>query len=561
MMLAQLTQPERMHLIDARAPDRFDAVTLEVLWRRLVSAVDEASAALVRSAFSTVLRESDDFSCVITDERGRSIAQATKSIPAFIGALPATVKHFLRHYGEEGLAPGDVLITNDPWMGTGHLFDVTVAKPIFASGRLIGFSASTAHASDIGGSLDAHSVKDVFEEGLQIPIMKLFRRGAVDESVMALIRANVRVPDQVIGDLLAQVNALNVMEARVLGLLGEFSLDRLTGLADEICSRSERAMREGIRALPDGTYRYAFDTDGSTEPVHVEVAVKVDGDRVNIDFAGSSPQVRAPINVPYPYTYAFTAYAIRCVIGSAVPNNDGSFAPITVQAPPGSILNNVFPSSGGQRVCTGHYLPVGVFCALAKAIPERVAAGAGSPLWSFVLSGVREGRPFATKVFMNGGMGATAQHDGANVLSWPSNVSATPVEMVEQLSPMRFSFKRIRTDSGGAGQFRGGNGQEMQIESVSEQPVYVTFNADRTRHPAPGIAGAAPGACGEILLHGEKKDSRAHLRLHKGDKLLIRTPAGGGFGRPEARDPALIERDRREGYTSVERQGIACTST
>lgn len=532
-----------------RAAGKFDAVTLEILWRRLVSAVDEASAALVRSAFSTVLRESDDFSCVITDARGRSIAQATKSIPAFIGTLPATVKHLLRHYGEKGLEPGDVLITNDPWMGTGHLFDITVAKPIFAKNMLLGFSASTAHASDIGGSLDAHSVKDVFEEGLQIPVMKLFRGGAIDESVMRLIRANVRVPDQVIGDLLAQVNALSVMEARVLSLVDEFSLDGLTGLADEICGRSERAMREGIRALPDGTYRYAFDTDGSGEPVHIEVSVKVEGDQVHIDFGGSSPQVRAPINVPYPYTYAFTAYAIRCVTPSAVPNNDGSFAPIAVSAPAGSILNNTFPSSGGQRVCTGHYLPVGVFCALANAIPDRVAAGAGSPLWSFVLSGVRDGRPFATKVFMNGGMGATARRDGAHVLSWPSNVSATAVEMIEQLSPIRFAFKRIRSETGGRGQFRGGNGQELELTSVADEAVYVTFNADRTRHPAPGIAGGMPGACGEILLNGEKKDSRGHLKVQKGDRLLIKTPAGGGFGRPETRDAGLVERDRREGYT------------
>ena len=533
---------------ERRLKGGFDPVTLEILWRRLVNIVDEASAALVRSAFSTVLRESDDFSCVLTDGSGRSIAQATKSIPGFIGTLPATVKHFLAHYGIDGLQAGDVLITNDPWLGTGHLFDITVAKPILNQGRLVGFAASTAHASDIGGHLDAHAVRDVFEEGLQVPILKLIRQGEIDEGIVALLRANVRVPDQVIGDLFAQVNALDLMESRVLALMAEFSLDGLVELADEICSRSERAMRAGIRSLPDGTYRYAFDTDGGVEPVHIETAVIVDDEHVHIDFAGSSAQVLAPINVPYPYTYAFTAYAIKCVAAPDIPNNDGAFAPIQVSARKGSVLNNVFPSSGGQRVCTGHYLPAAVFCALAAVIPERVAAGAGSPLWSFVQSGVREGRPYANKVFMNGGAGATASKDGANVLSWPSNVSSTPVEMIEQLAPIRLHFKAVRIGTGGVGQFRGGNGQELMIESVSRDPIYITFNADRIRNPAPGIAGGGPGACGEIILNGVPQSGRAALRLELGDRLLIRTPAGGGFGLPGERDRSLVEYDDKEGY-------------
>ncbi|HZR02187.1 MAG TPA: hydantoinase B/oxoprolinase family protein, partial [Burkholderiales bacterium] len=526
----------------------FDAITLEVLWRRLITSVDEASAALVRSAFSTVLRESDDFSCVLTDERGRSVAQATKSIPAFIGSLPATVKHFLAHFGKEGLQPGDILITNDPWLGTGHLFDINVAKPIFRGEWLVGFSASTAHASDIGGNLDAHSVRDVFEEGFILPRMKLFRRGEVDESVLALLRANVRVPEQVIGDLFAQVNALNLMEARLHSVMDEFGLTTLSGLADEICGRSERAMRDAIRALPKGTWHYSFETDGTDTPVHVQTAVTIDDDRVHIDFAGSSLQVRAPINVPMPYTYAFTAYAVKCIAAPEGPNNDGAFAPITVSAPKGSILNNTFPSSGGQRVCTGHYLPVAVFAALGDIVPERVAAGAGSPLWSFLQSGVRDGRPYANKVFINGGMGATAHKDGANVLSWPSNVACTPTEMMEQQAPLRLHYKQIRKGAGGAGRHRGGAGQELLFESLSEDPIQITFNADRTRNPAPGLGGGECGACGEIRLNGELRNSRQQLILGKGDKLLVRTPAGGGFGPSVQRDLKLIERDRLEGY-------------
>ena len=526
----------------------FDAVTLQILWPRLISIVDEASAALVRSAFSTVLRESDDYSCILTDARGRSIAQATKSIPAFIGSLPATVKHFLRHFGEADLKPGDILITNDPWMGTGHLFDINLAKPIFHAGRIVAFAASTGHAADIGGNLDAHSVRDVFEEGLSIPMLKLFREGDIDKSILSFIASNVRVPDQVVGDLFAQVNALNLMESRLHALMGEFNLETLSGLAEEILGRSERAMRDSILGLPDGVYRYSCDTDGGEAPIHVEIAIAVEGDRVHVDFAGSSGQLRAPINVPMPYTYAFTTYALKCIIAPGGPSNEGTFAPITVSAPEGSILNSVFPSSGGQRVCTGHYLPTAVFAAMGKIVPDRVAAGAGSPLWSFLQTGVRDGRPYANKVFINGGMGATSRRDGVNVLSWPSNVSSVPTEMLEQQAPLRLHFKQFRAGAGGVGQFRGGTGQELLVESLSEEPIQFTFNADRTRMPAPGLTGGGEGACGEILLNGEWQNSRRQLTLGKGDRLLIRTPSGGGFGDPELRNPQLAERDLREGY-------------
>lgn len=307
-------------------------------------------------------------------------------------------------------------------------------------------------------------------------------------------------------------------------------------------------MREAIRALPDGTWRYACDTDGGQAPVHIEIAVTVEGDRVHIDFDGSSPQVPGAINVPMPYTYAFTAYAVKCIASPESPNNEGAFVPITVVAPKGSVLNNTFPSSGGQRVCTGHYLPVAVFAALAPVIPDRVAAGAGSPLWSFLQTGVRDGRPYANKVFINGGTGATSGKDGHNVLSWPSNVSSTPIEMIEQQAPLRIGYKRFRAGGGGAGRQRGGTGQELAFECLADDAIQFTFNADRTRNPAPGLQGGEPGACGEIRLNGEWKDSRAHLTLRRGDQLLVRTPGGGGFGPPRERDPSSAARDRALGY-------------
>jgi 5-oxoprolinase (ATP-hydrolysing) len=527
----------------------FDAVTLEVLWRRLITVVDEASAALVRTAFSTVVRESDDFSCVLTDAKGRSIAQATKSVPVFIGSLPATVKAMLDHFPLADIHDGDVLVTNDPWMGTGHLFDINIVKPIFFGGKLVGFSASTAHAPEIGGKLDVHGVLDIFEEGFQIPPMKLYRKGELDESIVALLRANVRAPEQVIGDLFAQITGVRLMENRVQALMTEFGLADLGPLAAEIQGRSEAAMREAIRDLPDGTYRTQLDTDGLKTPVHLEIAVTVDGDSVEIDFAGSSDAVKGAINVAYPYTYAFTAFAVKCIVSPHAPNNEGSFMPVSVKAPKGSILNHEFPLSGGQRVNTGHYLPIAVFGALGQVVPEKVTAGAGSPLWSFLQTGVRDGRPYATKFFFNGATGATCRSDGADVLSWPSNVSCTPVEMMEMLAPFRIHAKRFRDGTGGAGKYRGGNGQELVFECISDSPISITFNADRTRNPAPGLAGGAPGACGEILFNGEWIDTRRQLTLEAGDMLTIRTPAGGGYGDPGERDPADIARDRDAGFS------------
>jgi len=524
-----------------------DPVSTEVLYRRLLTAADEASAALKRTAFSTVLRESDDYSFVLTDAKGRLLAQATKSIPSFIGSLPITVKAFLDKFGQS-IDPDDVLITNDPWIATGHLFDISIAKPIFYKSNLIGFAACTAHAADIGGSSDAHSVTDIFEEGLRIPILKLFKGGVIDEVVLDFIRSNVRIPDQVLGDLMAQVNGLNLIEARVHSCVVEFGLDDLSGVTEELCARGERSMREAIRRIPDGVYRYEFDTDGGIAPIHITTKVVVDGSSVAVDFTGSSGQVRGSINVPFPYTYAMSCYALKCLAPAELPNNEGTFRPIKVTAPPGSILNSIFPSSGGQRVCTGHYIPHALLTALGSAIPNKVIAGSGSPLWSFLLRSVRNGRPHATKVFINGGMGARATSDGPNVLSWPSNVSSTPTEMIEQLAPLRLLFKRFRKGAGGIGRHRGGTGQELLFQSLSDEPLTITFNAERTRNPAPGMAGGEPGQCGEILLNGALQDSRRQLTLRKDDRVLIRTPSGGGFGAVEERDDALSASDLAEGY-------------
>jgi len=526
----------------------FDPITLEVLWTRLISSVDEAAAALVRTSFSTVVRESHDFSCVITDADGRSLVQATDSIPSFIGTLPATIQHFLKEIPADAMKPGDVIATNDIWQGTGHLPDISVAMPIFFEGTLVGFAGSTAHAPDIGGKIRSPEPREVFEEGFQIPIMKIVNEGRPDETFLRLLRKNVRAPDQVVGDLWAQVTALELMDDRVQTLMREYKLSSLGALAADIRDRSERAMRAAIRDLPDGVYRSELKTDGLTTPLDLKVTLTIEGDEVLADFTGSSPQVDRAINCAMCYTYAMTAYAVKCAAAPNLPNNEGATAPIKVTAPEGTIVNPVFPASGGSRALTGHFVPTLIYGALAQIVPERVAAGTGSPLWCINQSGVRpDGKTYVSLFFFNGGMGATATKDGESCMSWPSNISSTPTEVMEQLAPMRVHYRRLRPGSAGQGKHRGGLGQDILIENLADGTSAVSFLAERTKSPAPGIAGGEDGECGDLRINGERVDPKSLHTVRKGDQVLLRTPGGGGYGKAAERDAGAKARDRVRG--------------
>jgi N-methylhydantoinase B len=527
---------------------RFDAITLEVLWTRLISVVDEAAKAIVRTSFSTLSNEANDFACVLTDARGCALAQNTGSIPSFIGTLPATVRHFLRAMGPERMRPGDVLITNDPWMGTGHKSDVCVLKPIYHAGTLVAFSATTSHMPDIGGRIRAIEAREVFEEGLHIPLTKIIREGRTDETLVELIRANVRTPDQTIGDIWAQISANQLMERRLLRLLEDHRLDTLAELGDELFTRCERAMRDAIKAVPDGTYRYEMRTDGMDQPFEFRIALTVAGDEILADYAGTSPSQPRAINCVLAYTYAMTAYAVRCALLPNLPNNEGMYRPVKVTAPEGCLLNPRFPAAVVSRSNTGHYVPVLVFGALHQAVPDRVMAGAGSPLWAVTQSGVRDGKPYTNVLFYNGGMGATPSKDGENVLSWPSNISSTPVEVAERNSPLFFHYKRMRPGSGGAGRFRGGLGQDIFMESESDSPIALNIMAERTKFAAPGFAGGGDGGRGDVQINGRSIDNRIQHILKRGDTILVRTPGGGGWGRPAERPASLRRRDRAMGY-------------
>ncbi len=544
------------------AARRFDALELELFWRRLISLVDEAAAALVRTSFSTLVRESYDFSCIVTDATGQSLVQATESIPSFIGTLPATVKHFLRFFPAETLRPGDVLITNDLWLGTGHLPDITVAKPIFRNGRLVAFGGSTAHAPDIGGKIRSPEPREVFEEGLQIPPLKLLRAGHPDETLLAILRQNVRTPEQTLGDLWAQVVALDLMEERLLVLMQQAALDDLGDLAREIHGRCEAAMRAAIAALPDGTYRSVLQTDGLPgQPITLRMALTIKGDGIAVDYTGTDPQVDRAINCALCYTYAMTMYGVKVCTSPTLPNNEGAWRPIAVTAPAGCIVNPVFPASGGSRMLIGHYLPMLVFGCLGQVVPDRVMAACGSPMWGMNQSGVdANGKPYANMFFFNGGMGGNVRGDGLSCMSWPSNVSSTPVEISEHIAPIRIHHKRLRPDSGGMGRHRGGLGQEVLIESRSDSPIAVSFLAERTIFPAFGIEGGQAGAPGVLQINRETVDPKRQYVLRRGDTVLLATPGGGGHGDPALRLRSAGMADLAAGYVRQDKPVAAGVS-
>ncbi|WP_203195800.1 hydantoinase B/oxoprolinase family protein [Xanthobacter dioxanivorans] len=506
-----------------------DPVTLEILWTRLVSLVDEAAATLVRTSFSSIVRESNDYAVVLLDRDCQLLAQSSQSIPSFICTLPNTIRRFLDVFPRETLRPGDVMITNDPWLGTGHLPDINVAMPIFRGEELVGFSGTVAHAADIGGRLRSPSTAELFEEGLRIPRSKLISNGSVNETLVAIIRDNVRVPDQVIGDLWAQVAANRMLGQRLLDTLEETRCD-LQVVGSEMQARSELAMRSAIEAVPDGVHENEISVDGFVEPVTIRCRVEIIGDRVNVDFAGSSPQLPRAINVVPIYTFAYSAYTLKCVFSPTVPNNDGSFRAIKVSAPLGSILNPRFPAAVSARAMTGHLIPPAIMGALVGIVPDKVCAAPGSPLWCVHLAGANGGKRFASTFFLNGGQGATSQADGLPTLSFPSNLSNTPIEVVETQAPVRILRRALRGGTGGDGRHRGGDGQVFEMLMLGDEPITASFMADRLKTPAPGLLGGGMGAVGRVLLDGAPIDPREIQTIQPGATLTLETPGGGGFG-------------------------------
>ena len=535
-----------------------DPVTIEIMWTRLVSIVDEAAKVIARTAFSTLSNDANDYACVLTDADGASLAQNTYGIPSFIATLPATVRHILAEFGADTMQDGDVFMTNDPWIGTGHLPDVCLVKPLFADGRLVAFAATTSHVPDIGGQVRSIAPREIYEEGLHIPPVLFLRAGTPDPLLVKLIRLNVRTPDQTMGDVWAQVAALEVMAARLAQLMQDYALGTLAALANQIYDRSEQAMRSAIAQVPEGTYRYSMHTDGMVgagmeAPFTLCVALTVKDGRIDADYTGTTAQQPCAINCPLTYTYAMTAYAVRCALLPDLPNNEGMFRPVGITAPERTLLNPLFPAAVGGRAATGHYVPVLVFGALHQAIPDRVMAAPGSPLWNMTLigeDGIGEHgrRRYACVLFFNGGLGGRPSGDGVSCLSWPSNISTTPVEVAERTAPILIHYKRLCPDSGGAGTHRGGLGQETLVELTGTGGGSAFFMAERTQIPAPGLGGGSAGGLGAVVINGAPANTRLPHHLGPGATILIRTPGGGGFGPPAGRDPDLHLRDLVHSY-------------
>lgn len=542
----------------------FDPITLEVLWNRLLSVAQEQQVALMRTAFSTIVRESQDLACGCFDTRGQMIAQSLTGTPGHINPMATGARHLLAAYPPATLHPGDVLVTNDPWLTAGQINDFTVLTPVFQTGtdgeaRIVGYFANCCHSADIGGRVLSAEAHEVYEEGLRVPVTKLFDRGEPNAELFKIIRANVRTPDETVGDLYAQAACNDVGGRSLLKLMAEFGLESIDPLADEVIARSERAMRNAIRKLPKGRYENEVWSDGFEEPIRIKVAVTIAEEDIYIDFAGSSPQSRRGINVVFNYTHGYASFAMKAAVSPEVPHNEGAFRPVHVSAPRGSILNCVEPAAVASRHLIGHFLPGAIFGALADALPGRLMAGGADPIWLSIWRGQwpQSGEPFMQSLFQVGGTGARAVKDGLNTTGFPSGVAGVPAEVIESLSPLIQHRRTFRTDSGGAGAQRGGLGQltEMSYRGAGQgrQAWSLSAMIDRTKFAGQGLGGGKPGALGEFLENGEKPlppktvvwfapDAHVHLNL----------PGGGGYGDPLTRDPERVLADVVNGYVSIE---------
>lgn len=534
--------------------DQFDPVTLEILWSRLISIADESAAALLRTSFSTIVRESNDFGTVLMDAKGDSLSENTGGIPSFSGILPRTLKHFIAKYPIETWKPGDCVLTNDPWLATGHLPDITVAMPIFHKGKLVGFSGSIAHSPDIGGSLWSADCRELFEEGIRIPPMKFLKEGKPNEDLVEMILGNVRLPDQVLGDLNAQVTANQVCGRRLVEFLEDAELDNVEGLSEALQKRAESAMRQAIEKVPDGTYRAAVDADGFDDDVtHIECTIKVDGSDMSIDYEGTSKQIDRGLNTVMNYTYAYSAYPVKCALDPRTPRNEGSYRPIQVTAPEGTILNPRYPAPCNARQLTGHLLVGVIYRALSQAVPDLVLADCGSaPSMRAVFSGAdRQGNRFSQILFASGGMGAAPHKDGLSTIAFPTNAGAGSIEAFESIAPLIVWRKEYRPDSGGAGKQRGGLGQECEIENRSDTPLRLSLLSDRWYHPAMGVLGGGPGATSEISFSdGTVPHQKSRTQIAPGMRLRMCYAGGGGYGDPAERETAQIQDDIKNGYVT-----------
>ncbi|MEO1988728.1 MAG: hydantoinase B/oxoprolinase family protein [Martelella sp.] len=528
----------------------YDPITLEVYWSRLVAVADEAASTLLRTAFSTIIRESNDYVTCLLNARGETLVECSGGVPTFAGLLGRTTRHLLTIFPVDTWQPGDVVITNDPWIGTGHLPDISVITPVFHLDKLVGFSASAAHTPDIGGTIGSAN-KEIYEEGLRLPPVHLYRNGRRNEAVFEIISANVRFPDLVLGDLDAQVSANRIGARGATDFLSNTGLPDFAALSREINEMSEAAMRAALQDIPDGVYASTVEVDGyEDQETVIRCAITVAGDDMTIDYAGTSPQIARAINCTLNYTIAYSIYPLKCLLDPHTRRNEGSYRPITVTAPEGAIVNARFPAAVAARHLTGHLLSCAIYQALAPVLPERVVADSGgAPSLRVRFYGKHaDGRDFGVMLFASAGMGASAQMDGLSTTAFPTNSGAGSIEAIEAISPLVFTRKMFRPDSGGVGRFRGGLGQVCEVRNNSPYPCQVIIVGDRERHPPLGLLGGGPGAPAAAIIDGEKRISlKSRNTLAPGSCLALHFAGGGGYGDPLSRERGAVERDLTEG--------------
>jgi N-methylhydantoinase B len=530
-----------------------DATTLTMWWNKLLTIVDEAQATLLRTAFSRIVTEAWDFSCALFDTRGEMIAQGRHGLPAFLGCMALALHDFLAAFPPHTLEPGDGLITTDPWIGASQINDVFFVTPIFHRGRIAAYAMSVSHSPDVGGRLLSADSREVFEEGFRLPIVKLFQRGEPNEDIFRIIRLNVRVPDIVVGDLLAQLASNTIMARRLVEFLERQDLDHMDELAAAVWQRSDRAMRQALAAIPAGTYRGEVETDGFDRPLTLRCAITTGGDEVVVDATGSSPQDEHGINCTWRWSFAEVAHACICVARPASPVNGATLERIRFIAPEGSIVNARYPAALGGRALVSMYLQGLIFRTLAPAVPGRVIAETGTPPHLSALTGTGNGgRRYVDIMFLNGGLGARPTMDGVSSLGWPANISGTPVEVTENEKPLLFLEKQLVPDSGGAGRQRGGLGQALAVRSLAPDSITVGVRVDRTAHPTLGLFGGRSGRPAAVTVNGEPVHPKKTVRLQPGDVYATRTAGGAGYGDPRERRPDAVLQDVLDGYVSPE---------
>jgi N-methylhydantoinase B len=522
-----------------------DPVTLEIAWGRIQAVIDEAEATLIRASFSPLVREAYDFGVVLLDGGAGSVAQSQRSMPSFVGTLPRTLRAGLERYPPSTWRPGDVFATNDPWLGTGHLPDMTAVRPIFREGRPIAYAGCIAHWADIGGAIWSADTTEVFEEGLRIPPCKLVAAGSLNEEIASIIEANVRLPEQVLGDLHAQLAALELTERRLLELLDDMDLNDPAFLFGAIQERTEQAMRAAIAELPAGSYSHEIELDGITKPLRLRATLLVEHDEISIDWTGTSPQVDRGINETYNHAYAMAVYPIKCALSPEMPNNEGAYRPIRMTAPEGTLVNARYPAPVASRQMIGHTVSAVVFGALAQIAPDKVLSDSGSPAPRVVFTGLdSSGRKYGAALTLSGGMGARSTRDGLSAAPFPSNAGGTSVEIIEAATPLVFRRRELVADSGGAGRFRGGLGVALDVQLLAETPCTVSMMTDRIDHPPLGRDGGLPGSPNVVRKDdGSAVDPKARTPLLPGETLQIRTAGGGGYGPPSERTRAAVEHD------------------